>query len=349
MTFGTLINRDRFAEALWYERDLGLTIIYLKSAKEMLEEINARRIRAVIVSREFDQLGILKTATSPFALLHLSDEAYSWSKYRDLYSLPQVSTVIRNYSIPSWRQYKASVPRLIRHWTTRLLSRNGEARSRLTTGTTATNSIGRDIRTSVTMLGRQIVCTALIGRMRRKEYICIPLGVTNKFWEAKARSDGELPSIAKRNLAWSFAGCLNSSARAQMLKELKGFGPAKVRLLRDWGQTANDALSGDEYLAWLCQSRFVPCPMGWFNVESFRWVEAVEAGAIPVLVRGSIFQPFDCFAYLGDNPLPIFDGWPEASRWMKDNRDNDRLEELGQAIADWYSEYKARLKRVFRS
>ena len=241
------------------------------------------------------------------------------------------------------RKYEVSVPRLIRHWTTRLLSRNGEARSRLTTGTTATNSIGRDIRTSVTMLGRQIVCTALIGQMRRKGNVCIPLGVTNKFWEAKARSDGELPSMAKRNLAWSFAGCLNSSARAQMLTELKGFGPAKVRLLRDWGQTANDPLSGDAYVAWLRQSRFVPCPMGWFNVESFRWVEAIEAGAIPVLVRGSICQPFDCFAYLGENPLPIFDGWAVAARWMKENAIRRSLEELSGAIAAWWSDYKRQM------
>jgi hypothetical protein len=108
----------------------------------------------------------------------------------------------------------------------------------------------------------------------------IPLGY---HW---AISNGEpllhTPRPPFRELVWSFVGTnwLNRKEKLQILNEIPG--EKKIVYMDDWNSP--NMIGKEECLSILLNSWCVPCPSG-HNHETFRFYEALEAGAIPVLVK----------------------------------------------------------------
>ena len=113
-----------------------------------------------------------------------------------------------------------------------------------------------------------------------KKVITLPLG----YLDGKGVSGGSLVAASSRQYDWSFAGATDRPGRLEALTSIKkwaGFSKHKLHLTPTWGSSANlDALA---YGAILQQSRFVPCLDGFYNTESYRFYEALEAGAVPVI------------------------------------------------------------------
>ena len=109
-------------------------------------------------------------------------------------------------------------------------------------------------------------------------------------------------------------------------------------------------LGREESLGILLNSWFVPCPAG-NNAETYRMYEALEAGAVPVIVKEG-----DCDQFLQligrYLPLMVCDNWPHAGQLMFTLMKNvDLYEQYRNSLLSAWEQCKAQVKasvlRVF--
>jgi hypothetical protein len=113
-----------------------------------------------------------------------------------------------------------------------------------------------------------------------------------------------------REYVWSFIGT-GWNNRKEKLESLNSL-PVEKRcvLLEDWNSPK--MLSREETLSTLLNSWCVPCPSGQ-NSETYRFYEALEAGAVPVLVRGDVSEEYLSFLQRW-LPLLLADNWTHAAQ-----------------------------------
>jgi hypothetical protein len=87
------------------------------------------------------------------------------------------------------------------------------------------------------------------------------------------------PIQARRNL-WCFAGELKQQ-RGRMIEAARRLGPGAEHLTRSWADEAS--LGRGDYAAMLADTVFALCPAGNSTADTFRFYEALELGAIPVV------------------------------------------------------------------
>lgn len=167
----------------------------------------------------------------------------------------------------------------------------------------------------------------------------IPLGY------AKGRSGtglGDSPTFEARPLLWSFAGSLDRAGRAETLAALKPLEPHRVATMPAWG--APLAMQPREYCDMLRQTKFVPCMRGSTALESFRFYEALEHGAIPVYVPAESHQcPDEMRATYGATPpFLAIPAWSEASNILPKLVSNPAvMEEHRRRVLEWWVAKKA--------
>jgi hypothetical protein len=103
-----------------------------------------------------------------------------------------------------------------------------------------------------------------------------------------------------------------------------------------------NALTAETYRDLLLKSIFVPCPRGWWNLDSFRVYEALECGCIPIVEK----TPLDYFSkFLGNHPFLSIGSWDEAPLFIESLLANpSRLEELRSNCHQWWLDYKTNMK-----
>ena len=156
----------------------------------------------------------------------------------------------------------------------------------------------------------------------------IPLGY---HWTVTSKS---VPKLPFRAHTWSFAGTDWRGREA-----LRTLPPDRsvLRLFPKWQDPAN--LGREEYLALLLDSVFAPCPAG-NNAETFRIYEALECGAIP-LVLGE---------FVGPLPLIRLASWAEAGDCITHLMANpDKLEVYRDKLLGAWTTMKGDLQKSIRS
>ena len=141
-----------------------------------------------------------------------------------------------------------------------------------------------------------------------------PLELTSPSEALSTRSAiRSLPS--DRDLSWSFVGT-NWAGRDVKLAVLAAIVPGKHRVFTTSGWNAPNMLGRTETLELLHRSLFIPCPRG-NNAESFRLYEALQAGAVPVLVREAGTGTEELIAYAQQwLPLRVSASWEQAAQMM---------------------------------
>lgn len=129
----------------------------------------------------------------------------------------------------------------------------------------------------------------------------IPLGFMTGFLQHPL----PVVPIDKRYYTWSFIGALNQP-RVQMIHVIRSHWPTKKHFLAEKGIEVN--IMAHFY----SQSVFVPNERGCVRLDCFRIYEAIEAGAIPVVV-GDKKELQETFCFDGDAP-PFVSAqtWPDA-------------------------------------
>ena len=132
-----------------------------------------------------------------------------------------------------------------------------------------------------------------------------------------------------REYVWSFIGT-GWNERVKKLEPLNSL-PVEKRcvLMDDWNSPK--MLSREETLSVLLNSWCIPCPAGQ-NSETYRFYEALEAGAVPVLVKDDITNEY--LKYLQRwLPLLLADNWAHAAQ----------LVYTLKAKPDVYEQYRSQL------
>ncbi len=167
----------------------------------------------------------------------------------------------------------------------------------------------------------------------------LPLGYQRGLWENV--SNKQTPNIDERDYVWSFAGQLDKSTRMTMAKYMREIPDHFVY------ETATfldpKALSAGEYRDLLLDTIFVPCPRGTSSLDTYRLVEALECGCIPIVEK----RPENYFAKLfGNFPFLAVDHWSEAPMMINELlSDRKKLEKLRLSCNKWWINYKKQLQK----
>lgn len=99
------------------------------------------------------------------------------------------------------------------------------------------------------------------------------LGYKRGFWEGAAGRTAEATPASDRRLTWSFAGTLHHEERQRAVEAFRGLEPHQADTTSHFD--APDGLSTAAYRDTLLASKFVLCPLGHVNLDTFRLYEAL--------------------------------------------------------------------------
>lgn len=170
----------------------------------------------------------------------------------------------------------------------------------------------------------------------RKNLLFVPLG-----YKTGAKTL-ELTPVREKRYGACFIGEPKND-RFELVDVLCSFNDSYIHTIRQWN--CEKSLSIQLFQEISALSRFVPCPMGTVNFDTFRLFEVLESGSIPVVRE--YFNPEYYRLLLGDHPLPTVDSWqvlPELRTIIHDGVYDRTCRE----IREWYLQLKANLrKRIF--
>jgi len=136
---------------------------------------------------------------------------------------------------------------------------------------------------------------------------------------------------------WSFVGQMQNPFRDKCINLLKTLPNGFLHRAPMFGGQEG-GIEYQEYLDIMCQSKYVICPAGSMCVDSFRFYEAMECGAVPITDKRSPRDHHD-FDYwkecIGDNWVLTVNDWDELPEMLKPNRDRTNY---------WWSDYKKELE-----
>lgn len=174
--------------------------------------------------------------------------------------------------------------------------------------------------------------------LKYNNLIVFPLGYKSGFWKNRYSS---IKEISYREYTWSFVGQVKDKpTRESMISAMKQIPSYFLHETFAWEDP--QSLSVDEYKGILLKSTFVPCPRGWWNLDSFRVYEALECGCIPIVEK----SPIDYFSHLfRHHPLIAIDSWHQAPDLINKFLSNPiLLEQRRQKIYDWWKNYKKNIR-----
>lgn len=171
--------------------------------------------------------------------------------------------------------------------------------------------------------------------VRGQGVFALPLGVSNNLGPVCRTRSSERP------LGWMFAGDWKAD-RHVMAQSFKALPNGLLSLPRSFrGETG---ISRSEYIKAMASSAFSPCPSGNVCIETLRPYEALHLGAIPLLPKRGLSDPYR--DVLGRHPLPTFEDWRSAARFAEDMLAKPAaLDQLQAECLDWWNGYQHDLQQ----
>lgn len=168
----------------------------------------------------------------------------------------------------------------------------------------------------------------------------IPLGYTKGHDNPKP----VLNSFGDREHVWAFAGSMDRPGRQAGLSVLDAVKPCKKLTKERWGQP--NPIQGGDYVRMLEHAKFVPCFRGTKSLESFRFYEALESGAIPIYVPSESSGCKDEYRELfGQHPFLGFPSWEKAAELLPKLANQTEIMEKHRVSAfDWWVNKKKQVK-----
>jgi hypothetical protein len=141
----------------------------------------------------------------------------------------------------------------------------------------------RRILFSIRFILKQIIFALLIKKVMHK-IIYLPLNET-KFLNLRKNKKSHKKYII------SFSGSIHSSERIRSYHIAKKMGFSNGYY--GWGWKSKGSLTSKAYTEILRNSKYVLCPSGHVNLDTFRFYEIIKSGALPIIPKETPFQPFN--------------------------------------------------------
>lgn len=194
--------------------------------------------------------------------------------------------------------------------------------------------------------------------------IFIPLGYKKNFWN---NYNNNFISINERKYTFSFLGQIkhqipnikffdylpeninkfqNNQQRLIMYENLKKINTNYFFHITD-DFDSKDSIDINKYRDIFLNTKFIPCPMGNYNIDSFRLYEALECGCIPIIPSKTICQNYDYYNMLFNTNVPFIkiNNWENFENIINNLLNNEiELEKLQLKIINWWHNYKLSLK-----
>lgn len=170
----------------------------------------------------------------------------------------------------------------------------------------------------------------------RRNVLFLPLG-----WTAAFAPDSRGPRDSPV-YTWSFCGATKAD-RKPMVEAVSAVTGGFYHFSTGWD--SSDQIPADTVREIYEDSIFVLCPQGNAHVDSFRVMEALQAGAIPVTTT---FLGRDFFRYtFGDHPFVVAKTWAEAADRVGKLMANAEEALVQRAkVQDWYQQYLSSLRHT---
>lgn len=165
------------------------------------------------------------------------------------------------------------------------------------------------------------------------------LGAPNRLKDFKINLD-----LPKKYL-WSFVGQVQNPSRQACVEVLKGLPDGFLHIADGFGGV--NGLNYQDYLDVMCESKFVICPAGSMCVDSFRFYEAIECGAIPITEKRAP-RDKETFNYWSECGVEF--QWAPLDKWETLNLVIRNADEFyyGQ-YKNWWDDYKQDLEQKLLS
>ncbi len=155
----------------------------------------------------------------------------------------------------------------------------------------------------------------------------------------------QLP-ISLRDMGGFFSGVLTGRHLAderEAMVQAVGTSPVPCMIMTTPG--FGQGLGPTAYGAWLCNSRFALVPAG-NSHETIRLYDALEAGAIPVMVRSAFVSAPEALGALGEPPFILLNAWSDLAQALAPYANGAdpgtvlALEERRAQVARWWTAFK---------
>lgn len=216
-----------------------------------------------------------------------------------------------------------------------------------------------------------VIRTQYTPDFNNHKVIFIPLGYKKQFWK-NSNSDIHILQSLERKYTWAFIGQVKHQIpNIKYLKILPDFmlelqNNQRRRFIIEYFKLidsnhflhitenfeSNDCLSIDKYRNVLFNTLFIPCPMGNYNIDSFRLYESLECGCIPLVPKKTLFQNYDYYDMLFGVKTPFvkIEYWKNVENVINDLlKDKEKLEKLRLTIYNWWKNYKLSLKLFIKN
>ena len=167
----------------------------------------------------------------------------------------------------------------------------------------------------------------------------IPLGYLND--KGSSSSEGSSEVISKRKYVWSFAGAMDRPNRNEIIKHLCDTVPSQaLHTTPTWGSPFN--IGPARYVNMMRNAKFIPCLSGFYNVECYRFYEALEQGCLPIIPNNEEKTYNNILGGSGEEPLLLgVSDWMTAGQVMNTLSANPAVLDDAQAkIQTWWKKFK---------
>lgn len=162
----------------------------------------------------------------------------------------------------------------------------------------------------------------------------IPLGFKSNFLNREKSYE----NIKEKIYDFAFIGQIKSD-REILVNILETLDNVFIHKTTRWN--CHTALSELDCSNIYSQTKFIPCPMGYEHPDSFRIMEALESGSIPIIMNYNNFDYFDN-VWDSNSPIPRINNWDEIINYK--NMTKIEYNTLYHKVFDWYRSYKVTLQ-----
>jgi len=161
-----------------------------------------------------------------------------------------------------------------------------------------------------------------------------------------------------KKYTWSFAGAIHGEDRALPLHIFSlNFDNYKIHPTPANTFDSEEGLSTENYVKLMQESKYILCPPGKIIIECSRLYEALEAGAIPIVLSNTpkhlIYNPSYYYyvfpKILGDFPFIMVNNWEEAISIINDIEENNEYEQKLNSCKIYWKNCKIYWKDLIKS
>ena len=165
----------------------------------------------------------------------------------------------------------------------------------------------------------------------------IPIGIKSGYLNINEPVD-----LNQKKFNFSFIGQFNKSDRLELLDYLKERDDSFFYGTHNWNcpTSLKPRRCADVYK----KTKFTPCPKGWVHPDSFRIMETLEWGAVPVLRKYDNYDYFD--KVWGNAPIIKVENWQQLDSYA--SLSTEEYNDIAINVKEWYADFKRSLNQKIK-